>query len=115
MAERCRTEPQPHTATAFAARGHASETTGGRFPPFCLCLYPPPIRRMAMRSNADPIKEGGNKMQFNFEISSAEQTVKLDEKTGGQPEHIRRHIEMARRSYVLTEMRAARKAQYTEK
>lgn len=54
-------------------------------------------------------------MQFNFEISSAEQTVKLDEKTGGQPEHIRHHIEMARRSYVLTEMRAARKAQHTEK
>ncbi len=70
---------------------------------------------MTMRSKADPPKEGGIKMQFNFEIDSAEQTVKLDEKSGGQPEHIRRHVEMARRSYVLTEMRAARKAQHAEK
>lgn len=43
-------------------------------------------------------------MQFNYEISAAEQTVKDDEK-GGQPEHIQRQIKLARQSSILSQLK----------
>ena len=35
-------------------------------------------------------------MQLSYEIEAAEQTIKDDKKAGGQPEHIRRQIKLAR-------------------
>lgn len=44
-------------------------------------------------------------MQLNYEISAAEQTVKDDEKAGGQPTHIRRQIKLARQSSILSQLK----------
>ena len=44
-------------------------------------------------------------MQLNYEISAAEQTIKDDEKAGGQPAHIQRQIKLARQSSILSQLK----------
>lgn len=45
-------------------------------------------------------------MELSYEIEAAEQTIKNDQRAGGQPEYIRHHIRLARQSAVLSQLNA---------